>query len=635
MSIGRRLAFSTQWIKGIISNVLITKNGTAVFNGNGNGNSDYDWRDTSGSGNNPTVIGSPSNTYIPRDESDTSNDVFGNPLEQSGTRPNDAALINSSCLDLNGTNQAARVADNTALDIANNLTVCVWVKSDIANISGTTVLISKFQITGHEREWQLYFDADEKLNVGFGNPADGTSIGLWTSSNAVTVTSFNNYAFGFSSGDIAVYVNGAEIAGSVVSGLIPATLYNGTSELILGARLVLGSLNALLDGQIFDARIYAGDSTVLTAAQILSIYEDGVNNVEFVGQSLRARYVCAEGAGTGILDSSGNENHGTIENAVSNWGVTQDVFHANLLNGHSKRMYFDGVNDYINIPYESVNFGSSDFEIEASVYIEKIPVSEGACIIGLYDGTSNQRCFIWKIETDGKLFILTNSTGAAVDNIVFKGSTVLIAGNKYKLKVEKSGTSVRLYINDILDGEGTAAGAIFSPTILTKAAIGATIVQNGVLFAKLTGAIYDLTVVTNSSLTSLYQGYGNADADWIDTSGNGNNGTVVGSPEIIRIPASSATAGLDALGNDLQFPAGSKFIPAETEINFNPDSTPEMGSTQLGFTVPAAHEFGDSMPSATKSFVRSETLYEDRFLFFKDALSATDLYLIKKYTNNL
>ena len=213
---------------------------------------------------------------------------------------------------MNGTNQAARVADNTALYIANNLTVCVWVKSDIANISGTTVLISKFQITGHEREWQLYFDADEKLNVGFGNPADGTSIGLWTSSNAVTVTSFNNYAFGFSSGDIAVYVNGAEIAGSVVSGLIPATLYNGTSELILGARLVLGSLNALLDGQIFDARIYAGDSTVLTAAQILSIYEDGVNNVEFVGQSLRASYVCAEGAGTGILDSSGNENHGTI-----------------------------------------------------------------------------------------------------------------------------------------------------------------------------------------------------------------------------------------------------------------------------------------------------------------------------------
>jgi hypothetical protein len=264
--------------------------------------------------------------FVPRDESDPANDVLGNPLAYTGTRPNDASLINSSCLDLNGTNQAVRVADNTALDITNNLTVCVWVKSDISNISGTTVLISKFQITGDEREWQLYFDADEKLNLGFGNPADGTSAGLWTSSNAVTVTSFNNYAFGFYSGDITVYVNGAEIAGSVVSGSIPATLYNGTSELILGARLVSGSLNALLDGQILDARIYAGDSTVLTAAQILSIYEDGANNVEFAGQDLRARYVCAEGAGAGVLDYSGNGNDGTIANAVSNWGVTQDVF---------------------------------------------------------------------------------------------------------------------------------------------------------------------------------------------------------------------------------------------------------------------------------------------------------------------
>ena len=39
--------------------------------------------------------------FIPRDESDTTNDVLGNPLTYAGTRPNDAALINSSCLDLN------------------------------------------------------------------------------------------------------------------------------------------------------------------------------------------------------------------------------------------------------------------------------------------------------------------------------------------------------------------------------------------------------------------------------------------------------------------------------------------------------------------------------------------------------
>ena len=388
--------------------------------------------------------------FIPRDESDPTNDVLGNPLTYTGIRPNDAALINSSCLDLNGTNQAVRVADNTALDITNNLTVCVWVKSDISNISGTTVLISKFQITGDEREWQLYFDADEKLNLGFGNPADGTSAGLWTSSNAVTVTSFNNYAFGFYSGDITVYVNGAEIAGSVVSGSIPATLYNGTSELILGARLVSGSLNALLDGQILDARIYAGDSTVLTAAQILSIYEDGANNVEFAGQDLRARYVCAEGAGAGVLDYSGNGNDGTIENAASNWGVTQDVLHSNLLEGFS-----------------------------------------------LYEHASS-------------------------DPIRVK------------------------FVN---------------------------------------GSLRSFTPPTGYTLTGHY-------------------------------------------------PAGNYPIPAETEINFNPDSTPEMGGQLGSYTAPAAHAFSDDIdPGATdQGFARQSTSREDRFAIFAEPQTGAALTTIERWT---
>jgi hypothetical protein len=594
----------------------------------GYGNTDADWTDQIGS-DDGTVNGSPSILYLPRDESDPTNDVLGNPLTYTGTRPNDASLINSSCLTLNGTNQAVRVADNTALDITDNLSAGAWVKNSNSSIPASNTIFSKYDVAS-KREFSLYYNTSEQLGLALGNPGGGGSASH-TSNSALSVDSWNHVFFTFENGSVILYVNGQAVS-STASGTHVKTLDNEDADFTIGALLSSNALADEWDGQIFDTRIYAGDSTVLTAAQILSIYEDGINNVEFAGHDLRARYVCAEGEGTAVLDSSGNENHGIIENAASNWGVTQDVFHANLLNGHSKRMWFDGVNAYINIPYESVNFGSSDFEIEASVYIEKIPVSGSACIIALYDGTSNQRCFIWRIGSDGKLVIVTNSTGEAVDNIVFEGSTVLIARNKYKLKVEKSGTSVRLYINDILDGEGTAAGAIFSPTILTKAAIGAIIVQTGVLFAKLTGTIYDLTVVTNSSLTSLYQGYGNADADWIDTSGNGNNGTVVGSPEIIRIPASSATAGLDALGNDLQFPAGSKFIPAETEINFNPDSTPEMGSTQLGFTVPAAHEFGDVLPSYYKMFSRKTDTSEDRFTVFKDALYNTDLTRIRQYT---
>ena len=449
VSIGRRLAFSTQRIRGIISNVLITKNGTAVFNGNGNGNSDYDWRDTSGSGNNPTVIGSPSNTYIPRDESDTSNDVFGNPLEQSGTRPNDAALINSSCLDLNGTNQAVRVADNTALDITDNLTVCVWGKNNESNIVDNQYIFAKYDTTGNNREWGILFEpTSDNFNVNFGDQFAGTFSGRVSSDVIPALNIWNHYVFSFSSGTVKMYINGVSTVVSLASGVIPTSLFNGSSDLVIGAILSSPSLASLWDGQIFDARIYAGDSTVLTAAQILSIYEDGINNVEFAGQSLRAHYVCAEGAGAGVLDYSGAGNDGTIENAVTNWGVTQDVLHFNLLEGFS-----------------------------------------------LYEHASS-------------------------DPIRVK------------------------FIN---------------------------------------GSARSFTPPTGYTLTGHY-------------------------------------------------PAGSDLIPAETEINFNPDSTPEMGSTQLSFTVPAAHKFGDVLPSYYKMFSRKTDTSEDRFIVFKDALYNTDLTRIRQYT---
>ena len=605
---------------------------------NGYGNTDSDWIDTSGNGNNGTVVGSPSNIYLPRDESDPTNDVLGSPLTYTGIRPNDAALINSSCLNLNGTNQAVRVDDNTDLDITDNLTVSVWAKNDASSLpGGPEVLIAKYDPTGNQRTYQIYLDSALNLNVTLGDPADGTVEGLWTSTNAVAINSTNNYSFSFATGAIKVYVNGLEIAGAISSGAIPTSLYLNTADLTIGSSLNSNAVSNAWDGQMFDARIYAGDSTVLTAAQILSIYEDGANNVEFAGQDLRARYVCAEGAGTMILDSSGNENHGTIKNAVSNWGVTQDVFHANLLNGHSRRMWFDAVDDLVSLGNTlDISDKTTVFRAKFTLIIDG-PLTDFAYFFGkglspsvggftFRNGSTSDR---------GKLAIFIGDASISVNCIsvenVFSSNGIYLIDAQWNgdrsASVSVNGSEVEMSTADLSQYNNIA-----DMSNSEKLTIGGREFDSAGLVQ---GIISDIEFYINGILKYKTDGYGNTDADWIDTSGNGNNPTVAGSPEIIRIPASSATVGIDALGNDLQFPAGSKFIPAETEFNFNPDSTPEMGSTQLGFTVPAAHEFGDSMPSATKSFVRSETLYEDRFLFFKDALSATDLYLIKKYTNNL
>ena len=388
--------------------------------------------------------------YIPRDESDPTNDVLANPLTYTGIRPNDASLINSSCLDLNGTNQAGIIPDNAALDITDNLTVTLWAKNDSSAPISAEFFLGKYEIDTNRREWAIRLNTDGTVGVNFGNPANGSFSGRYDTDSAAGADSIIFYAFTFSSGVVKIYINGVEVDGSIATGSIPSTLYNGAGDLSIGSVLNSGTSTDNFGGQIFDARIYAGDSTVLTAAQILSIYEDGINNVEFAGQDLRAHYVCSEGAGAGVLDYSGNGNDGTIENAASNWGVTQDVLHSNLLEGFS-----------------------------------------------LYEHASS-------------------------DPIRVK------------------------FVN---------------------------------------GSLRSFTPPTGYTLTGHY-------------------------------------------------PAGNYPIPAETEINFNPDSTPEMGGQLGSYTAPAAHAFGDDMdPGATdQGFARQTASREDRFAIFAEPQTGAALTTIERWT---
>jgi hypothetical protein len=93
------------------------------------------------------------------------------------------------------------------------------------------------------------------------------------------------------------------------------------------------------------------------------------------------------------------------------------------------------------------------------------------------------------------------------------------------------------------------------------------------------GLIYDFSITGSSVKNFSLNGYGNTDADWIDTTGtvDSNDITVNGSPESYYIPA--AQNGLDALGQALTDPfIDGKRNRAETEYAYNPDSTPEMSN---------------------------------------------------------
>jgi hypothetical protein len=82
------------------------------------------------------------------------------------------------------------------------------------------------------------------------------------------------------------------------------------------------------------------------------------------------------------------------------------------------------------------------------------------------------------------------------------------------------------------------------------------------------------------------------------------------------------------------YPVGNFRRPAETEVNFNPDSTPEMGGQLGSYTAPASHAFGDDIdPGATdQGFARQAASKEDRFAIFAEAQTGGNLTTIERWT---
>ncbi|ETR72927.1 MAG: hypothetical protein OMM_01317 [Candidatus Magnetoglobus multicellularis str. Araruama] len=79
-------------------------------------------------------------------------------------------------------------------------------------------------------------------------------------------------------------------------------------------------------------------------------------------------------------------------------------------------------------------------------------------------------------------------------------------------------------------------------------------IYNSVLVGSDLATILNGGSVTTTDLKLLYEGYGKTDADWEDKSGNNYNGTIKGSPSIIRIPA-LADASADVAGGTILNPA--------------------------------------------------------------------------------
>ena len=151
-------------------------------------------------------------------------------------------------------------------------------------------------------------------------------------------------------------------------------------------------------------------------------------------------------SGTTWFDRSGNGNNGTLVNGV---GYSGDNFGS---------LSFDGVDDYVQLSNTSnLRPGTGDFTIEAWIY--KTGATGGnaagnAVIYGtLWSGPS---------PSGGWILYTTESSGTKValgiwnSNIVTSTSS-LLTNQWYHIAVSRIGTTVSLYINNVLEATATSS----------------------------------------------------------------------------------------------------------------------------------------------------------------------------------
>ena len=290
----------------------------------------------------------------------------------------------------------------------------------------------------------------------------------------------------------------------------------------------------------------------------------------------------AEGAGATIFDVSGNGNHGEATNITlaTFWGTTQDAYAYNFATGFNKYMQFS-TGQYVR------NTGFAD----AADYFGACTISAKVYVV---DRTTTQ--VVFALGSAGYRLYITGSNWTL--NGSQSTSTAVTAGfHTVSVVFDSAGQATSFTLDGVLEWTGIA------PT----SAVGTTTLSVGCRAAALfwLGTIFDFSISGSSVDNVSWAGYGSTAADWLDTSGDGNHGEVISSPEAKRIPKLT-TAATDAAGQTLRntpLPTHNDFegVIDYREVGVG-DTTPPILSniyeplpSTTKFVVPNAFAFGDTV----------------------------------------
>jgi len=241
-----------------------------------------------------------------------------------------------------------------------------------------------------------------------------------------------------------------------------------------------------------------------------------------------------------VRRSSDNAESDFNANEVKGSALLDYVVPTDVQALYSNRMYFDGVDDQVQIPTTTdYSFGTNDF----SVAITIVPFDNGnAWAAAIQNNNPVSQSNGWALYTrtagDNKFGFRFRNTVPGVDDTT--SPTEWVEGQKYRVLYTKSGTTAKLYVDGVEVVSDTVSSELEAINSHLQIGIGNTrseaVLSDARIFNRALTPAEALSDSNNtdavtSGLISSWDGYGNTNADWEDQVGS-NDGTVNGSPAL-------------------------------------------------------------------------------------------------------
>jgi hypothetical protein len=267
----------------------------------------------------------------------------------------------SRSLYFDGVNDYINVGVKPSLEVSSNLTLEAWINPQQQIQDGGGIIVSR------EGEYLIAIFKDGTLGIAFANSNPGWK---WLDTYyTLPIDQWTHLAVSYDKGLVKAYANGALVYIYEGSGTIGdySTTVN-QDEFRIGYRQA--GYSQYFKGQIDDVRVW---NVTRTQSEIQSNLNQTLTGKE---QGLVGYWNFEESSGNSVIDLTDYKNNGTIIGVQRTVETPVEVKYQ-----PSKAVFFDGVNDYINVGFKPSLEVSSNLTLEAWINPQKQLQQYGGVIV--------------------------------------------------------------------------------------------------------------------------------------------------------------------------------------------------------------------------------------------------------------